>query len=1029
MGDKLPKIYDVGISIFSVATKVGSEKMNACINAYVTCLLDMWTKAFGDKHVLNRRKTTKKQVECIVNHYNSHVYIEQFRSKPKKKSACFVKKTVRQLNREWRGKSISFKKNPVKIDSLFDIGIEMEKVTGNEKVFYEDQKGNQIYRLSEEIDTQYVIEQQQEEEERQGLLRREEAEVRFSEMTDAPDDGTELLETSVNSELNTSVNRSGIKRVATEDIAVQFDSFPKKKIRLTRNCTPESKAACVALSVNCQLSTEMSRVAFQTVCSKQYGHEYYLSAEEAIKKDPSLQKFKPPLEVESTSINSRQAKQKRTIPISKDDYEVYQNVIPSARSLNDYKQVLAIQHEREAAIALNEITPNMKVTLHFDATSRSKIDGDWPCLILIFSNKRRFSLRPLFFAYEDRAQIIRLIVETYQRLAAAIDNSSVTAKTLWEKTTALMTDSVKKNLHIGEGAAKTLQSNHVPLHLLCKSHPVEAFDRSNLAVLSNIENSLGFRKSLETLNPAVRSFLRGKSVVECAINSILTLVSHDKSATSTNQADLFDHILEREGQVKHIAMYYERRFTKLGYSAASILEALPYLRMLLDETHLSNQHVEIVRMFLDSEFLITELQTLAYFTHTITLPFLYFVEVNSQEELLKMFPLLYNDLNEGKMDTLKDYIVVYPHVKVHTPTEDVAFKILKMMCVDAAIVFGRQAGREYGFGTLLNEPARATQLYLLSKEELSDLSTNNLDAERHLTVFGRRAPLAKYRNKKFTAKGIRNDCTLYHSETFHNEPSKSFSVIVKLLNSMEKDWVGEQKELHKLKMLEKIEKGRKQMTFVDSNLQLCKGWGGPAISVEELMAILKKYSDKKEKIVKTELCYYRDTHKSQIISNPDLFRINKVTYDEQLLNLCTLLAGKDPMSEYATLPTNKDAEKLLSSSKGTSTEDNDEDDEDDIVVNRNYITLITEGNINTWYIATCVEMCDDKRYKMDFLHRVDKTSHLLWKHPTRPDTDILSKGSILACTIDGDWDVTLERNMTYRLKNHEYIEKLVLGLM
>jgi hypothetical protein len=71
---------------------------------------------------------------------------------------------------------------------------------------------------------------------------------------------------------------------------------------------------------------------------------------------------------------------------------------------------------------------------------------------------------------------------------------------------------------------------------------------------------------------------------------------------------------------------YERRFTKLGYSAASVLQALPYLRMLVDESHLSNQHIEIVRMFLDTEFLITELQVIAYFTHVITLPFLYFVE-------------------------------------------------------------------------------------------------------------------------------------------------------------------------------------------------------------------------------------------------------------------------------------------------------------------------------------------------------------------------------------------------------------------
>ena len=134
------------------------------------------------------------------------------------------------------------------------------------------------------------------------------------------------------------------------------------------------------------------------------------------------------------------------------------------------------------------------------------------------------------------------------------------------------------------------------------------------------------------MNPAVKSFLRGKtSVVEAAITSILSLVSHDKSAHSTHHANLFDYILQREGQVKHIAMYYECRFTKLGYSAASILQSLPYLFVLLNKPHLSNQHIEIVRMFLNSVFLITKLQVLAYFTQVVTLPFLYFVEVNDQK--------------------------------------------------------------------------------------------------------------------------------------------------------------------------------------------------------------------------------------------------------------------------------------------------------------------------------------------------------------------------------------------------------------
>ena len=81
-------------------------------------------------------------------------------------------------------------------------------------------------------------------------------------------------------------------------------------------------------------------------------------------------------------------------------------------------------------------------------------------------------------------------------------------------------------------------------------------------------------------------WLNGHPILPCRINVqgkvILSLISHDKSANSTNQTDLYNYIFEREGVVKHIAMYFECRFTKLGYSAASILESLPFLRMLLN---------------------------------------------------------------------------------------------------------------------------------------------------------------------------------------------------------------------------------------------------------------------------------------------------------------------------------------------------------------------------------------------------------------------------------------------------------------
>ena len=182
--------------------------------------------------------------------------------------------------------------------------------------------------------------------------------------------------------------------------------------------------------------------------------------------------------------------------------------------------------------------------MHYDTTSRCKIDGEWPAIILNFSGKERYSLRPLFFACEDRKQIVRLLVETFQRLAKD-PHVPVTAKELWANVKIIMTDSVEKNLHIEEEIACQLNSDHVPLHTLCKAHMVEALDRSNIEVLGQLDKKVGFPEALESTNPAIKSFLRGeKAVAVSAIKSILKFVSHDKSATSSNQADLFDYILE-----------------------------------------------------------------------------------------------------------------------------------------------------------------------------------------------------------------------------------------------------------------------------------------------------------------------------------------------------------------------------------------------------------------------------------------------------------------------------------------------------
>ena len=100
--------------------------------------------------------------------------------------------------------------------------------------------------------------------------------------------------------------------------------------------------------------------------------------------------------------------------------------------------------------------------------------------------------------------------------------------------------------------------------------------------------------------------------------------------------------------------------------------------------------------------------------------------------------------------------------------------------------------------------------------------------------------------------------------------------------------------------------------------------------------------------------------------------MNKISHEEQLLNLCALLSEHEPMCIYVTLPSNTDAVNLLSYFPNSCIKN-----EHSIQIVENYVTLIVEGNTNTWYIATCTKKNDDGTYEMDHLHRVDNCSDFI----------------------------------------------------
>ena len=167
------------------------------------------------------------------------------------------------------------------------------------------------------------------------------------------------------------------------------------------------------------------------------------------------------------------------------------------------------------------------------------------------------------------------------------------------------------------------------------------------------------------------------------------------------------------------------------------------------------------------------------------------------------------------MNTLDKYTIQHRHLVVESPKTDLENALLSEMCTKAAETIELQCGREYGFG--MNENPRATAIYKLTPEERKDLETHNLVVERNLGVFDKRADIAKFRNHKFKAKSIRNDVVLRKS-SFKNTPDYHLKQVVKILEKKECLWNENQQKLNQEKILEKLEKAKKQFCYTNKLL-------------------------------------------------------------------------------------------------------------------------------------------------------------------------------------------------------------------
>ena len=159
-------------------------------------------------------------------------------------------------------------------------------------------------------------------------------------------------------------------------------------------------------------------------------------------------------------------------------------------------------------------------------------------------------------------------------------------------------------------------SDHIPPHYLCNVHTSEKFDEALLSVVTSVEKEISLREKMESLNPQLKAFYRGrKSIVECSFVALCKLITPDTSAKSTSLCDDFDIIIELEGRAKLASMYQERRFTKLGTTAACVVKSIDLYNKLLEQTSNRDLLVKACQLYLNCEIILSAFKFLAYFTY------------------------------------------------------------------------------------------------------------------------------------------------------------------------------------------------------------------------------------------------------------------------------------------------------------------------------------------------------------------------------------------------------------------------------
>ena len=140
---------------------------------------------------------------------------------------------------------------------------------------------------------------------------------------------------------------------------------------------------------------------------------------------------------------------------------------------------------------------------------------------------------------------------------------------------------------------------------------------------------------------------------------------------------------------------------------------------------------------------------------------------------------------------------------------------------------------------------------------------------------------AKHSNKFFKAKRIKDDlCLLVANECGDALKENRNIYIYIVLDSMERDWTSEQRELFKVKLKESLRKNNRD-GFADTLLKKCKEHDGPISSIDDLTKLLGKYDEESlKKILRQEIQYHKVFQARDSQEHPDIYKVNNLSVED-----------------------------------------------------------------------------------------------------------------------------------------------------